>query len=309
MRLPVSPRARWARALPPLAVGVLVLVVVGGPGGPSTGSADDRYAAGQPATTRAVLPGTETGRLRAAAAPGRALLGTEGVASTRVERVTNRFTATTYDEVTDLDAGGRPIALQRFDRAGRLVAAMRFGLQSTARVALGDPVVAAAAAGRFARTLGLDPAGSPAVRRAGGGDWVVTWSRIVHGFPVRGDGVRVQVWADGSLHLAVRTERPLADEPDRRIAATDARRLADEHLATWFSGPDRAGLRLGAPALAWVAPNDTFDRTAPDAPSPLLRLAWVVEVRTSGTLAGSLRALELYMDAGDGRLIGGDVLR
>lgn len=309
MRLHVPSRAHWARALPPLAVGVLVLVVAGGPGGPATGSAANPYAAGQPAAARTVLRDAAAGRLRAAAAPGWALLGTKRVASTRVERITNRFTATTYDEVTDLDAGGRPIALQRFDRAGRLVAAVRFGLQATDRIAIDDPVGAASAAGRLARGLRLDPAGSPAVRRAGGGDWVVTWPRIVHGVPVRGDGVRVQVWADGSLHVAVRTERPLADEPPSRISATDAGRLVERHLDAWFGGSDRAGLRPGAPALAWVAPNDTFDHAVPDAPSPILRLAWVVEVRTSGTLAGGLRALELYIDAGDGRLLGGDVLR
>ncbi len=309
MRLLVAPRARWARALPPLAIGVLVLMVGGGPGGPASGSAADRYAAGEPAAARAALPDADAGRLRAAASPGRAILGTTRGGSTRVERVTNRFTATTYDEVTDLDAAGRPIALQRFDRAGRLVAAVRFGLPATARVAIVDSAGAAAAAGRLARTLGLGPAGSPAVRRAGGGDWVVTWPRTVRGVPVRGDGLRVQVWSDSSLHVAIRTERPLADEPSRGLGATDARRLADAHLDAWFSGPDRAGLRLATPALAWVAPNDTFDGSAPDAPAPVLRLAWVVEVRTSGTLAGSLRALELYIDAGDGRLIGGDVLR
>jgi hypothetical protein len=58
-----------------------------------------------------------------------------------------------------------------------------------------------------------------------------------------------------------------------------------------------------------VAPNDTFEPTRPDAPAEVRRLAWVVSVRTSGPLAEALRGLEVSIDAGDGSLLGGDVLR
>ena len=61
--------------------------------------------------------------------------------------------------------------------------------------------------------------------------------------------------------------------------------------------------------LAWVAPNDTFAPARPDAPAATLRLAWVGRVATTATLAESLRGLEVYLDAGDGSLLGGDVLR
>ena len=61
--------------------------------------------------------------------------------------------------------------------------------------------------------------------------------------------------------------------------------------------------------LAWVPPNDTFAPAAPDAPSATLRLAWVARVTTSGALTENLRALEVYIDAGDGSVIGGDILR
>ena len=37
---------------------------------------------------------------------------------------------------------------------------------------------------------------------------------------------------------------------------------------------------IAAVALGWVAPNDAFEATAPDAPDATLRLAWVVEART-----------------------------
>jgi hypothetical protein len=58
-----------------------------------------------------------------------------------------------------------------------------------------------------------------------------------------------------------------------------------------------------------MAPNDTFDAARPDAPAEIRRLAWVISVRTSGRLADSLRGLEVSIDAGDGSLLGGDVLR
>jgi hypothetical protein len=62
-------------------------------------------------------------------------------------------------------------------------------------------------------------------------------------------------------------------------------------------------------ALAWVPPNDTFAPTAPDAPGAVLRLAWVVRAATSGGLSDSLRGLEIYLDAADGSVFGGDILR
>jgi hypothetical protein len=107
----------------------------------------------------------------------------------------------------------------------------------------------------------------------------------------------------------VRSERPLAERPGRLLAATDARRLAGAHLAGWLDARSAGQWRISGAALAWVAPNDTFESTAPDAPAPILRLAWVVRVGTSGGLAEAIRGLELYLDAGDGRLLGGDVLR
>jgi hypothetical protein len=61
--------------------------------------------------------------------------------------------------------------------------------------------------------------------------------------------------------------------------------------------------------LAWMAPNDTFAPSRPDAPAATLRLSWVARVATTAALADSLRGLELYLDAGDGSLLGGDVLR
>ena len=61
-------------------------------------------------------------------------------------------------------------------------------------------------------------------------------------------------------------------------------------------------------ALAWVAPNDTFGDALPTSSPDELRLAWIVRVTTSGSLAGRLAGLELAFDAGDGSALGGDLL-
>ena len=80
-------------------------------------------------------------------------------------------------------------------------------------------------------------------------------------------------------------------------------------LDRWIPARNRAEARVVTTALAWVAPNDTFEAARPDAPAEVRRLAWVVGVRSSGALAVSLRGLDVWVDAGDGSLLGGDVLR
>ena len=77
----------------------------------------------------------------------------------------------------------------------------------------------------------------------------------------------------------------------------------------WIPAPNRAEARIADRSLAWVAPNDTFEAARPDAPLETRRLGWVITVRSSGALAGSMRGLEVWIDAGDGSLLGGDVVR
>jgi hypothetical protein len=121
--------------------------------------------------------------------------------------------------------------------------------------------------------------------------------------------VIVRTWADGSLHTAARHERPLAERPGRLLPEEEAQRLARERLTAWLDARSAGEWRIDGASLAWVAPNDTFEGAAPDAPAGILRLAWVVRVTTGGELAAAVRGVELYLDAGDGRLLGGDVLR
>ncbi len=156
---------------------------------------------------------------------------------------------------------------------------------------------------------GSIPAGVAAAERRGTNGWSVRWDRIVDGVPVPGDGLRVQLWPDGSFHGLAATEHRLATRPSSTISVSSAEMTAGRLLDRWISSPDRASARIGATALAWVAPNDTFEPARPDAPADVRRLAWVVSVRTSGPLADVLRGLEVWIDAGDGSLLGGDVLR
>jgi hypothetical protein len=110
------------------------------------------------------------------------------------------------------------------------------------------------------------------------------------------------------MHAVVRTERPLAARPASTLDEATARARATTTLGTIF-GSRSGQVSIATLGLGWVAPNSAFDPTGPDAPGATLRLAWVVEARTSGPLADALRAVKLYLDAGTGALVGGDVLR
>jgi hypothetical protein len=284
-------------------------IALGIPGGTSTSDAADRFVAGGPVTERAPVAADQAAIALSRAAVVRSRLGLPEPAASRVERVVDRFDGTAYDEVTESDATGRALQLQRFDAGGRLVGAVAFGWQATGGPPIQNAAAARARGNRLAADLGLDATGTPDVRQ-GSDDtgWTLTWPRIVDGVPVVGDGVRVDLWPDGRLHAIVRTERPLATRPATTLDEPKARTRAIATLGSIFG--NRAGqVTIAKLGLGWVAPNSAFDPTGPDAPGATLRLAWTVEARTSGKLADGLRAVKLYLDAGTGTLIGGDVLR
>jgi hypothetical protein len=153
------------------------------------------------------------------------------------------------------------------------------------------------------------PAGQGTAERRGANGWFVRWGRVVGGIPVPGDGLRVQLWPDGTFHGLTASEDPLAARPTTTIPASTAETTVTTLLDRWIPASSRKNARIVGSSLAWIAPNDTFEPARPDAPAEVRRLAWVVSVRMTGPLAGSLRALEVSIDAGDGALLGGDVLR
>jgi hypothetical protein len=303
---------RPGRAIGILVLGALVVVAAMSAlvtGGAGVGSAADPFQAGQRAIAETRVVGAAAAPAIARAAHTAGLLGLAVAARQTVAHVTDRFADGSYDEVTDLDANDRMLALQRFDADGTLVAAMRFGWTGDGGPALRDDAAAGLRAGRLLAAVGSPMGGAPRVAHAASGGWTVSWTRTVAGIPIPGDGVRVQLWSDGSLHGLSRTERELAAAPSVTLDRGTVRRLVDEQLDRWFPGPTRGLVVVTSIDLAWVAPNDTFAPSRPDAPGSVLRLAWLIRVATTGTLGDSLRALEIYLDAGDGSLLGGDVLR
>jgi hypothetical protein len=91
------------------------------------------------------------------------------------------------------------------------------------------------------------------------------------------------------------------------MSATAARSIAARIVTARFAA-SAEGLSVVAVEQAWVAPNDTWDPARPDAPDATLRLTWVVRLESTGALAERMRMLEFWLDAGDGALIGGDIV-
>jgi hypothetical protein len=284
-------------------------ITLGFPGGAPPGDAADRYVAGGPVVERQAADPRRASAALAAARGFRSRLGLPEPAASRVEHLVDRFAGTAYDEVTATDAEGRALHLQRIDDRGRLVAAVAFGWEAARSRPLADARAASARAQRLAADLGLAAAGAPDIDQLpDGAGWTASWPRIVDGIPVPGDGVRIDLWADGRTHAVVSTERALAPRPEALLDEAAAWDLASASLAELF-GDQREEIAIRELALRWVPPNDAFDPAGPDAPGSTLRLAWVAEARTAEGLAETLRAVRLYLDAGTGTLIGGDVLR
>jgi len=283
-----------------LAIAALVAI------GASTSQAADPFVAGGRSTRHVDL---STGGAEAARARGHAVLTALGVAGARetVERLDDRFDHRTYDEVTSLDARGRPVAITRLDLDGSVGMAVALGWHRIGDLAVDGPG-AVAQAHAAAQAAGLAPHGRPDVRAsAGAGGWVVSWPRFVGDVAVRGDGVRILLFADGAFHGLTRTERPLATVPARILDRDAARSFAERAVAA-RAGSRAGDLRVAAVELAWLASNTRADGTTLDAPDETLRLAWVVRLEASGALADSLRAVEVWLDAGDGHTLGGDVI-
>jgi hypothetical protein len=272
--------------------------------GASGSSAADPFVAGGLSTRTVALGGADADRaLGRAAALSRALGLTDGTRS--VERFDDKFDHTVYDEVVARDRAGREVSVARFGTDGRLVMAVALGWRRPSSTGVGHDVAAARAAD-VVRASGVAVQGASKVRALSSG-WSVQWPRVADGVPVPGDGVRVLLWPDGSFHGLTVSERPLAAAPGRRIGAGEARKVAERTVAGRY-GTSVTDLSIESSRLVWVAPNDAWNAAAPDAPGQTLRLAWVVTFQADGPLAERLRGLQIWLDAGTGSVVGGDVL-
>jgi hypothetical protein len=271
--------------------------------------ASDPYVAGSDPTRVSRLSDAVAAAAVDRAAADTRVLGLPAAATRTVDRVIDRRGHRTFDEVTDLDGRGRPVAVLRYGLDGRLFAATRLGWHSGIGRTLPAPADAVRAADRLARSLGIVPAGTPLADGRGRNGWSVHWPRVLDGVPVPGDGLHIQLWLDGSFHGLASAEHALAERPANPISETVAQATVGRLLDRWIPATRRGEIRVVGASLAWVAPNDTFEPARPDAPAEVRRMAWVVSVRSSGVLAQSIRALEVSIDAGDASLLGGDVLR
>ena len=242
------------------------------------------------------------------------VLGLAAAARTRtVDRVVDRRGHRTYDEVTDLDAARparRPVPVRPRRPAHR---------RDPARLADRDGhsalASASAAVGRgrpprpVARARPRPVAASPtAVARTAGRS---TGTGAVDGVPVPGDGLRVQLWPDGSFHGLAASDHAAGGPADDDHRAARRPRRPSRPCSTGGSRrrpaatcPDR---RLG-PGLGRA-------RTTPSSrlgPTHRPRsVAWPGSSRSARVARSptSIRGLEVAIDAGDGSLLGGDVLR
>jgi hypothetical protein len=211
-----------------------------------------------------------------------------------------------FDEVDELNSQGHVVSATMFS-SGQLKAAMRFDAAPHPAAPIGQ-AAAIKSAQKAANGMGL-VAGPPdqTYSDISSGGWVVQWDRIENGVPVRGDGTVVRVWADGRIAGVSHSSHALAAPPSVVLDAGTATEQVNASLEQ-IVGSQRADLKVQTPVLEWVRPNGAFDPTRPIAKDPVCRLAWVVDVETSGGPYDAFTMLTVFIDAGDGSLLGGDVV-
>jgi hypothetical protein len=223
------------------------------------------------------------------------------------KHVRDGFEQAEYDEVSEIDASGRVTSVTQFDAQGRLRAAMRLdsapraGLNVTREAAIRSAQRSAVAAG-----LAVDTPNATEVDEANGG-WTIRWARQQDGIRVRDDETRVHLWSDGRIQSLARVEHDLASPPDRRIGSDQARQAVSATVDRWFAGRNSA-YTIQSLALEWAGPNGAFDPARVTGSPQPYRLAWVANVKPTGAAANYVWLMTLYVDAGDGSIIGGDVV-
>ena len=262
---------------------------------------------GQPTATDTVIYADDRPELFARAGAIRDALGFPAGAARSGRHVKDGMQKAEYDEVADLDSAGRPISLTQFDGGGRLVTAVRFDPPTAISGKVTSDQASKAAQGVLARS-GLTPSGKAHVEpNPVAGGWDVHWARTEGGFPVRGDETSVHVWQDGRIHSVARVDHQLSTLPSKRLGQADAQGVVTRQFDAWFANRG-SGYAVQKMDLEWVEPNAAFDPTKLGATPASYRLAWVADVTPSGAAAEVIRQITLYVDAGDGTVIGGDVV-
>ena len=262
---------------------------------------------GQPTVTDTVLYADDSPDVFARAGAVRDALGFPAGAARSGRHVKDGLQDAEYDEVADLGSAGQPISLTQFDGRGRLVTAVRFDLPPGLSAKVTSDQASKAAQGVLARS-GLTPSGKAHVEpNPVAGGWDVHWPRTEAGFPVRGDETSLHVWQDGRVQSVARVEHQLSPLPSKRLGQADAHDVVTHQFDAWFAGRS-SGYTVQNMDLQWVEPNAAFDPSKVGAAPTPYRLAWVADATPSGAAAEVIRQITLYVDAGNGTVIGGDVV-
>jgi hypothetical protein len=278
---------------------------------PPAGGADappvQAARAGQPVTTETVLYADSSPDVFARAGAVRDAFGFPAGVKRTGRHVYDGFQRSEYNEVSEVDGAGRSVSMIQLDGNGRVRAAIRFDPDTGVSFrTTSDEATRSAERGLTA--TGIRPGGR-AITEANpsSGGWDVHWPRMEGGYAVRGDEIRVHVRHDGRIGSVAWVEHELAAAPARRLSQNEARQAVNRQMDAWFAGRGSA-YAVQDMDLQWVEANAAFDPTRTEAASGPYRLAWVANVKPSGTAAEYVRLITLYVDAGDGTVIGGDVV-
>jgi hypothetical protein len=262
---------------------------------------------GQPVTTETVLYADSSPDVFARAGSVRDAFGFPAGVKRTGRHVHDGYQGSDYDEVSEADGAGRSVSMIQLDGSGRVRAAIRFD-PDTDGFSRTTSDEAARSADRGLTATGIRPRGQAITEaNANSGGWDVHWPRMEGGYAVRSDEIRVHVRHDGRIGSVARVEHELAAAPARRLSQDEAHQVVNRQMDAWFAGRG-SGYEVQGMDLQWVEANAAFDPTKISAASGPYRLAWVANVKPSGTAAEYVRLITLYVDAGDGTVIGGDVV-
>ena len=270
------------------------------------------FQAGEVGVVQVALPATVAAAQIDRASRTATVLGLPAATRRSATRVVDRFGGRTYDEIAEYDARDRLLSLQRFDTDGRLLARRPVRLARAPAATALSGTGARRRAEQLVTSLGLEARGHAADRGR-------AVERGLDGRlgPASPAGSRSRATGCGSSSgpTARSTGSPAPSGRSPRDRPSSSTRPGPEPIVrgaldVWFTGDARARRDAGRRRARVGARRTTRSPpVAPDAPVPVLRLAWVARVSASGTLSENLRALEVYVDAGDGSILGGDILR
>ena len=270
-----------------------------------TSKASSSAQPSQPAMVFQLLDAQSSPTVFAHANSARDALGFPVGTSRSGKHVQDGFQHAEYDQVDELDSTGRPISTTQLDKSGRVISAVRFDEIAHPASRIGRDA-ALQTARKAATSAGVTVTGTTYADVDPATDgWTIRWSRIQDGISVRGDETRVQVRPDGRIQSLARTEHGLAATPARQIKSDEARQRVAAKADGWFTARG-SSYTIDSIDLEWVGPNGAFDPTKSIDPQPVYSLAWVANVKPSGDASKYLWLVTVYIDAGDGSVIGGD---